>query len=264
MPTALERILITTRESLPGLRARRAELERQALAAPEPPAFMAQWDSRRLALIAEVKRRSPSAGTISSGLDPARHAQAYAAAGASAISVLTDGPYFGGSLDDLRAVVARVSVPVLRKDFIVDEVQLLEARAAGASAALLIVRALSPERLRELARAARDLGLATLVEAHDAAEVDTALESGAPLIGINSRSLDTFVIDVESAWRLIARVPPGLTVVAESGMACRADVERAAAAGADAVLIGTALSAAGDPSALATACAGVSRRGRAG
>ncbi len=264
MPTTLERILSTTRESLPSLRARRAELERQAQAAPQPPSFLANWDRRHVALIAEVKRRSPSAGAISTGLDPARHAAAYAAAGASAISVLTDGPFFGGSLDDLRAVVARVPIPVLRKDFILDEVQLLEARAAGASAVLLIVRALSPARLRELARAARDLGLATLVEAHDAAEVDIALESGAPFIGINSRSLDTFAIDVETAWRLISRVPAGLTVVAESGMSSHVDVARAAGAGADAVLIGTALSAAGDPSALAFDCARVPRRGRAG
>lgn len=264
MPTALERILETTRATLPGLRARRVELERQALAAPDPPRFLGNWDRRNLALIAEVKRRSPSAGTISAGLDPAGHAEAYAAAGASAISVLTDGPYFGGSLEDLRAVVARVQVSVLRKDFILDEVQLFEARAAGASAALLIVRALTPRRLRELARAAGALGLATLVEAHDAAELDIALESDAPVIGINSRSLDTFAVDVDSAWRLFERVPADRTAVAESGMSNTADVERAAQAGADAVLIGTALSSAGDPYALAAGCARVARRGRVG
>lgn len=264
MPTTLEQILATTRAGLPALQARRRELERRAADAPHRPGFLSGWDRRRLALVAEVKRRSPSAGTISAGLDPATHARTYAAAGAGAISVLTDGPFFGGSLADLEQVAAAVPVPLLRKDFILDELQILEARAAGASAVLLIVRALSPARLRELARAARDLGLATLVEAHDAAEVDIALESGAPFIGINSRSLDTFAIDVETAWRLISRVPAGLTVVAESGMSSHVDVARAAGAGADAVLIGTALSAAGDPSALAFDCARVPRRGRAG
>lgn len=264
MPTALERILASTRSSLPGLRARQADLEREALAAPEPPPFLVGRDRRYLALIAEVKRRSPSAGTIRADLDPAQHAAAYATAGASAISVLTDGPFFGGSLEDLRAVVARVPVPVLRKDFILDEVQLLEARGAGASAVLLIVRALAPARLRALAQAARDLGLATLVEAHEAAELELALESQAPVIGINSRSLDTFEVDVEQAWRLFERVPPDRILVAESGMADVTGVTRAAQAGADAVLIGTALSAARQPEALAASCARVAWRGRAG
>lgn len=264
MPTALEQILNTTRSMLPSLRARRSELERAAMAAAAPPPFLARWDRRRLALIAEVKRRSPSAGIIRADLEPADHARAYAAAGASAISVLTDGPYFGGSLEDLRAVVSRVGVPVLRKDFIIDEAQLFEARAAGASAVLLIVRALSAERLTELSRVAGQLGLATLVEAHDAAELDIALASQAPVIGVNSRSLDTFAVDVDAAWRLLERVPADRVAVAESGMAALADVERAAAAGADAVLIGTALSAARDPGAFAGQAAQVPRRGRAG
>lgn len=262
MSSTLDRILNTTREGLPALRARRAEVERAAQSAPEPPAFLARWDRSRVALVAEVKRRSPSRGTISAELDPVAHATAYARAGASAISVLTDGPYFGGSLDDLRQVAAAVPVGALRKDFIVDELQLLEARAAGAAAALLIVRALTPPRLGELARFARQLGLATLVEAHDAAELDVALESGAPVIGINARSLDTFVIDVDAAWRLLTRIPADRIAVAESGMASAADVAKAAEAGADAVLIGTALSSAPEPLALATACAAVARRGR--
>lgn len=264
MPTALDEILTTTRSTLPGLRARRAELERAALAAPVPAGFLAGWDRRRVALIAEVKRRSPSAGTIRADLEPAGHARAYADAGASAISVLTDGPYFGGSLDDLRTVAAQVRVPVLRKDFIIDEAQLFEARAAGASAILLIVRALTPARLRELARAAADLGLATLIEAHDAAELEVALDSEAPVIGINSRSLDTFAVDVDAAWRLLERVPADRIAVAESGMAEVRDVEKAARAGADAVLIGTALSSSADPGALAARLARVVRRGRTG
>ncbi len=264
MPAALEEILSTTRSTLPGLRARRGELERAALAAPVPPAFLAGWDRGRIALIAEVKRRSPSAGTIRADLEPAVHARAYADAGASVISVLTDGPYFGGSLEDLTAVVAQVRVPVLRKDFIIDEAQLFEARAAGASAILLIVRALTPTRLRELARAAAELGLATLVEAHDPAELQVALDSEAPVIGINSRSLDSFTVDVDAAWRLLERIPADRIAVAESGMARVADVEKAAEAGADAVLIGTALSSASDPGALAGRLALVARRGRTG
>lgn len=262
MPAALDEILRTTRSTLPGLRARRAELERAALAAPAPAGFLAGWDRRRVALIAEVKRRSPSAGTIRADLEPAAHARAYADAGASAISVLTDGPYFGGSLADLQAVVAQVPVPVLRKDFIIDEAQLFEARAAGAAAVLLIVRALTPARLRELALAAAQLELATLVEAHDGAELEVALESQAPVIGINSRSLDSFTVDVDAAWRLLERVPADRIAVAESGMAQVGDVETAAQAGADAVLIGTALSSATDPGALAARLAGVARRGR--
>ena len=262
MTTTLEQILAQTVAGLPALRARRADLERAAAQAPPRPGFLEGWDRRRVALIAEVKRRSPSTGVISAGLDPVRHAIGYAAAGASAISVLTDGPFFGGSLRDLTAVAGVVDVPLLRKDFIVDEVQLLEARAAGAAAALLIVRALEGARLDELVRFATGLGLAPLVEVHDATELDRALSTPARFIGVNSRNLDTFAIDTDAAWSLIGRIPADRLAVAESGMATVADVARAAAAGADAVLIGTALSAAADPAALAREFAGVERRGR--
>jgi len=176
--------------------------------------------------------------------------------------VLTDGPFFGGSLDDLRAVSAAVSVPVLRKDFILVEEQLLEARAAGAAAVLLIVRALGAERLASLSSTARDLELGTLVEVHTAAELDVAVDAGADVIGVNSRDLDTFRIDVDAAWRLVSRVPRDRVAVAESGMATLADALRAAYAGADAVLVGTALSAAPEPTALAAGIAGIARRGR--
>jgi indole-3-glycerol phosphate synthase len=191
-----------------------------------------------------------------------KRAVGYARAGASAISVLTDGPFFGGSLDDLRAVASAVEVPVLRKDFILAEEQLLEARAAGASAALLIVRALGEERLGQLVRVAREVGLETLVEVHTAEELEAAVDAGAEVIGVNSRDLDSFRIDVEAAWRLVGRVPADRVAVAESGMARVADAERAAAAGADAVLVGTALSASADPFALAAGLAGIGRRGR--
>lgn len=262
MPTTLERILATTRDSIPVLRTRRAELEAAAMRTPAPQPLFARWTPARLGLIAEVKRRSPSAGTISADLDPVAHAIAYSRAGASAISVLTDAPYFGGSLEDLSSVAAAVPVPVLRKDFILDELQLAEARAAGASAVLLIVRALTPARLRELLAAARGYGLDALVEAHDAAELDVALAAGARNLGINSRNLDDFHIDIDAAWALLQRVPADCMAVAESGMATEADVRRAADAGADAVLIGTALSAAADPSALVAAVCSVQRKGR--
>lgn len=262
MAVSLGLILDSTRQGLPALAARRSELERAAAAAAAPPDFVSAFRRPTLGLIAEVKRRSPSAGSINETLDPVARAVGYAAAGAAAISVLTDGPFFGGSLADLRAVTAAVGVPVLRKDFILAEEQLLEARAAGAAAALLIVRALGAERLASLARTARDLGLGTLVEVHTAAELDVAVEAGADVIGVNSRDLDTFRIDIDAAWQLVARVPSDRVAVAESGMATLADAERAAAAGADAVLVGTALSSAPEPMTLAAGIAGIVRRGR--
>ena len=261
MPT-LSGILETTRASIPALHQQKTEIEAKARDAPDPPVFLGGRDPSRLALIAEVKRRSPSAGDIAPSLDPVFHAEAYARAGAVAISVLTDGPYFGGSLDDLRAVARRVRVPVLRKDFIVDELQIAEARGAGASAILLIVRALSPARLAELAAAARHWGLEALVEVHDAAELDAGLASGARAIGVNSRNLDTFAVDTRAAWTLFHRIPKDIVAVAESGMASVDDVRSAAEAGADAVLIGTALSAAPDPAVLAAQYTSVPRRGR--
>jgi len=262
MPVSLGQILASTESTLPALRARRRELERLAADAVPGASFRDALEGPAVALIAEVKRRSPSAGSIREDLDPASRAEHYADGGAAAISVLTDGPHFGGSLDDLRAVVARVGVPVLRKDFILSEEQVLEARAAGASAVLLIVRVLPPQRLASLRRFAAEAELAALVEAHTAAEVGTALDAGAEIIGINSRDLDTFRIDVGVAWRLFPSVPRGVIAVAESGMASVADVARAAAAGADAVLIGTALSAAEDPGVLVRQLAGVMRVGR--
>jgi len=262
MAVSLGQILETTRQGLPALAQRRAELERAVVSAPAVVPFAAALRRPTLGLIAEVKRRSPSAGSINEGLDPVARAVGYAGAGAAAISVLTDGPYFGGSLDDLRAVAAAVAVPVIRKDFILAEEQLMEARASGASAALLIVRALGGTRLGELSCVARDLGLATLVEVHTAAELDRAVDAGVDVIGVNSRDLDTFAIDVDAAWRLLERVPADRVAVAESGMGSVADAERAARAGADAVLVGTALSAAADPFALASGIARVRRHGR--
>ncbi len=262
MPTTLTQILETTRAGLGALRARTLALERAAGASPAPPAFRSVFTPDRVALVAEVKRRSPSAGAIRADLDPADRAERYVRHGAAAVSVLTDGPFFGGSIADLEAVVARVRVPVLRKDFILEEAQILEARAAGAAAVLLIVRALPPARLAALLRFAGGVGLAALVEVHTAPELAVALAAGADIVGVNSRDLDTFQIDVAAAWALLASVPADRVAIAESGMATTADVERAAAAGADAVLVGTALSAADDPATQVVAFAGIRRLGR--
>ncbi|HET6578327.1 MAG TPA: indole-3-glycerol phosphate synthase TrpC [Gemmatimonadales bacterium] len=262
MPVSLDQILTSTRDQLVGLRARRAAVEREAADAPRPPSFAAALRGDRVAVVAEVKRRSPSAGSIRDDLDPAERAERYARHGAAAISVLTDGPFFGGSLGDLRAAAARTTVPVLRKDFILDELQILEARAAGAAAVLLIVRALAPARLRALHACTVEAGLDALVEVHTATETARALDAGARLVGVNSRDLDTFRIDAGAAWSLLRELPVDRVAVAESGMATPADVETAARAGADAVLIGTALSAAADPDALLARLTRVPRHAR--
>lgn len=261
MQVTLDQILKSTAGRLEGLRKRRANLERDAGAVADPPSFARSLRRDSVAVIAEVKRRSPSAGAIREDLDPAERAGLYARHGAAAISVLTDGPYFGGSIEDLRSAAARSSVPVLLKDFILDEVQILEARAAGAAAVLLIVRALGP-RLPRLLHYTAGLGLAALVEVHTENELRTALDAGASVVGVNSRDLDTFTIDTDAALRIVARVPPECIAVAESGMARQADVIRAAAAGADAVLIGTALSAAASPASLLEELTQVSRHAR--
>lgn len=262
MPVTLDQILAATRGALPTLRARRAGVEREAAAVPAPPSFSAALRRGSVALIAEVKRRSPSAGPIREDLDPADRAARYARHGAAAISVLTDGPFFGGSLDDLRAAARRTTVPVLRKDFILDELQVLEARAAGAAAVLLIVRALEPRRLAALLAVARDAGLDALVEVHTGEEVERALGAGAAIVGVNSRDLDTFRIDRDAAWTLLRRVPPACLAVAESGMASVTDVEAAASAGADAVLVGTALSLAAEPEGLLACLTRIPRHAR--
>jgi indole-3-glycerol phosphate synthase len=262
MAVTLDQILASTRLDLPALSRRRSALEREAADRPTPPSLRDALRRERVRVVAEVKRRSPSAGVIRDDLEPGERAVLYAEHGAAAISVLTDGPHFGGSVADLRLAASKVTVPVLRKDFILDELQIVEARAAGAAAVLLIVRALSPERLRSLLTSARSAGLDALVEVHTEAELTRALEAGADIVGVNSRDLDTFRIDVASAWKLLATVPGEVVAVAESGMHARADVERAAAAGADAALIGTALSAAADPARLLRELAEVPRRGR--
>jgi indole-3-glycerol phosphate synthase len=229
----------------------RAELERRCRAGPSPRDFVAALrpPPGGVRVIAEVKKASPSRGVLAAELDPVALARRYAANGAAAISVLTDEKYFRGRLEDLVAVRAAVDVPLLRKDFTLDEYQLWEARAAGADAVLLIVAILEPSRLRELAAAAKGLGLASLVECHTAAEVDVAVTAGAAVIGINNRDLRTFETHLETTLALRPLIPPGPLVVSESGFSTGADVRRVAAVGVHAVLVGEALVRAEDTAA---------------
>lgn len=239
-----------------------AALEREAAIAPPAPSFLAALRQPNVAVIAEVKRRSPSKGAINGALSAAAQARAYEAGGAAAVSVLTEPMHFGGSLADLREARAAVGLPVLRKDFHVDEVQLLEARAAGAAAALLIVRALAPDVLPRLTAFALSLSLEPLVEVHDAAELERALAAGARVVGVNNRDLETLAIDPAVGDALVPLVPSACVAVWESGVHDAAGVGRAAAAGADAVLVGSSLSAAGDPAAAVGGLAHVRRIAR--
>ena len=235
----------------------------QAIAVLSPPrSFAGVLRRSDVAIIAEVKKRSPSLGSINEMVDPVALAGAYETGGAAAISVLTEERHFSGSIEDLRTIARAARAPVLRKDFIVDAVQLLEARAAGAAAVLLIVRALTPVALASLIDAAKRLQLEVLVEAHSAQEIAIALDAGARIVGVNARDLDTLAIDSDRAWRLLSAIPSDVVAVAESGMRDAADVARAAAHGADAVLIGSALVASGAPTEAVRSLRGVKRRGR--
>ncbi|QZY27921.1 indole-3-glycerol phosphate synthase TrpC [Nocardioides coralli] len=224
-----------------------AEL-RATLADVDPPRDpMPHFRAAGSSVIAEVKRRSPSKGDLADIPDPAELARAYAAGGAAAISVLTEERRFGGSLADLRAVRAAVDTPLLRKDFIVEPYQLVEARAAGADLALLIVAALDDDDLRRLHDQARELGLTVLVEVHDEAEAERAVALEAELVGVNARNLKTLEVDPGAFARLGPLLPPDRVLVAESGISGTADVERYVAEGARVVLVGEALVRDGDP-----------------
>ena len=201
----------------------------------------------RVNVIAECKRRSPSRGVLTVEYDPVRIAEQYERGGAAAISVLTEPTFFDGSLDHLAAVRARVALPLLRKDFIVDEYQVFEARAAGADAVLLIVAALEQADLVALQARAWELGLATLVEVHDETELARAIDSGARVIGVNNRNLHTLTVDVEASYRLAARMPRDVVAVSESGLQSRTDLDRLAAAGYRAFLIGARFMTDADP-----------------
>jgi indole-3-glycerol phosphate synthase len=246
------------------LESRRSELESACAAAPSGASLRAALRQVAVGLLAEVKRRSPSKGAIADGLDAVEQARAYATGGAAGVSILTEPTHFGGSIDDLRDVRGSIQLPILKKDFHVAPIQLVEARALGASAALLIVRALSPARLAEMMRIGCDLGLELLVEIHDEGELERALAEGATMIGVNNRDLETLIIDPATSDRLIPRIPSHVVAIAESGVKTRGDVERYAAVGADAVLVGSSLSASPDPIAAARSLAGIQRRQRGG
>ena len=232
---ATERIVDVrrSRESVTALERRAAD------AAPRGSQFeSALGTAGRVNVIAECKRRSPSRGVLAADYEPVAIARHYESGGAAAISVLTEPTFFDGSLEHLSAVRAAVTIPLLRKDFIVDEYQLFEARAAGADAILLIVAALDQHALKRLQQRAWELGLAALVEVHNEEELDRAVDSGARLIGVNNRNLRTLSVDVEASYRLASRIPAQAIAVSESGLQSRADLEKLSAAGYRAFLIG--------------------------
>ena len=258
----LGELVAEARTRAEALRARDAELRAAAARASAPPSLAAALRRVDVAVIAEIKRRSPSKGDLAPGMPVAERARAYAGAGAAALSILTQASHFGGDASDLAEAAATVAVPLLRKDFIVHPRQIVEARALGAAAVLLIARAVPPAEVRRLAAAARDEGLETLVEVRDASELDSALRAEASVIGVNNRNLETLAIDDAVSAALLPAIPAGRPAVYESGVAGRADVERAAAFGADAVLVGSTLSGADDPRAAVAALTGVRRIGR--
>jgi indole-3-glycerol phosphate synthase len=229
---------------------------RLAIAPPVRDFFAAVAAPGTTRLIAEFKRRSPSAGEIRPGATVEEVVRGYAAAGAACLSILTDGPGFGGSLVDLEAARIAVPLPVLRKEFVIDPYQVAEARAHGADAVLLIAECLDDCQLRGLYRAVLDLGMTPLVELHDAGNLPRVLDLGATLVGVNNRDLRTMTTDLDTVLRLRERVPDEVVLVAESGIRTRADVERLAAAGINALLVGESLLARPDPGRAAAALLG--------
>jgi len=250
----LERIVDSTRRELEQRRGAvpLATLEQQVIGrGDEDRPFTEALVHPGISVIAEHKRRSPSAGAIREGATVADIVCAYERAGAAALSILTEGPHFGGSLEDLREARAATRLPILRKDFVVDHYQLYESAAAGADAILLIVAALEPRELERLHGEARALDLDVLVEVHDAEELETALELDADVIGINNRDLTDFSVDVQRTFELLSDIPAGKTVVSESGIATREQLDELERVGVDAVLVGEALMRADD---VETAC----------
>ena len=255
-PTVLERILESTCEALKRRKRERSpeELEYQAFAIAgggqtDPRRFRAALQEPGIAVIAEFKRRSPSAGALHQAPDLHEMVGAYERGGAAALSVLTEERHFDGTLEDLGAARAACGLPILRKDFIVDDYQLYEAKVAGADAVLLIVAALEPEELSALNGRAQTLGLDVMVEVHDRDELRTALKMGAELIGINNRDLRDFSVDVERTAKLMGEIPSGVTVVSESGIAGAEQLGKLKDAGVDAVLVGETLMRSADPEA---------------
>ena len=261
-PDLLAAIVAATQRmvALRGLAVPMAEIERQAAGVePRPGAFKrALARSGPCNVIAECKRRSPSRGVLRADYDPVSIARSYEAAGAAALSVLTEPTFFDGSLQHLAAVRSATSLPILRKDFIVDPYQIYEARAGGADAVLLIVAALRPSALARLHGIAVATGLDVLVEVHDVSEIPVAIDAGAAVIGVNNRDLRTLNVDVDVSRHAIELIPEGVLAVAESGLKSGADIQRLRASGYDAFLIGERFMAAADPgAALAEVLSGV-------
>jgi indole-3-glycerol phosphate synthase len=247
--TILDRIVARKREELAQRRRVLPPSSFRDIAPPPPRDFTAALRQPGLSAIAEIKRRSPSRGPLYENLDPARLAECYQEHGARAVSVLTDADFFGGSDDDLRAARKACELPILRKDFIIDEYQIREARAIGADAILLIVRILSTQQLQEYRLCAAEQGLAALLEVHDGFELDRALVAGAAIVGINARDLDTFETDLARAIDVRRRCPAGILTVAESAIKTRADVAAIQQSGFDAILVGETLVRAVNPGA---------------
>lgn len=248
--TILDEIVASKRDEIAAERRRRPleELREQAaaLAAPIRDFRRALTGPGPIRLIAEIKKASPSAQVIRADFDPVAIARIYQEHGASCLSVLTDTPYFHGHLNDLTSVRAAVAIPVLRKDFLIDDYQVVQARAAGADAILLIAEILDDATLARLLEQAQSLGMAALVELHDAANLPRVLASGADLVGINNRDLRHFVTDIEHTLRLRDQVPPEVVLVSESGISTRRDIERLESAGVSAILVGESLMRAAD------------------
>jgi indole-3-glycerol phosphate synthase len=249
MSTILDKIVASKRREVEAARERlpEKELERRLPSAPPVRSFRRALEAPgEIQIIAEVKKASPSAAVLRHDFDPVAIAQIYERHGAACISVLTDAPFFQGSLADLSAIRATVGCPLLRKDFIFHPYQILEARVAGADAILLLAEILENEELAELLRQAEGLGMEALVELYDAENLTRVLDSGARLIGINNRDLRTFVTRLDHTLELASQVPPDCCLVSESGIRNRQDILRLAAAGVKAVLIGETLMRAGD------------------
>ena len=263
LPGILASIVATKRSEVGELALRADSIEATLVIAPPVRDFRAALRrAGTVSLIAECKRRSPGAGEIRPRIDLLELTRGYERAGAAALSVLTDATYFGGSLEDLRAVTGGTRLPVLRKDFILDPVQVVEARGAGADAVLLIVRILSNAALTSLRAEAVGLGMSVLVEVHDAPELERAVQVGADIIGINNRDLANFTTDIGTTLMLLEQVPEEAVIVSESGIRARADVQTLGEAGIDAILVGESLLRASDPGAEARSLCGVEKMSR--
>src|SRR5579862_38441 len=249
VPDILARIVAQKREMLGAALVQRAEFERKAADRRDHRDFKSALTARPPAVLAEIKQASPSKGVFTDSFDPAAIARTYASGGAAALSVLTDREFFRGSLADLEAARAAVPVPILRKDFTIDEIHVIEAAAHGADAILLIAALLDESTMRRFRELAAQFGMAALVEVHDAVELDAALASGARIVGVNNRNLHTFEVTLETSLRLAEKIPNDVIKVSESGIRSGADVRILTSAGYGAFLIGEHLMKAHDPAA---------------